>query len=108
VRGTLSGIEAINFAVHQGAREIALLGYDMGATGTSHWFGDHPDTVEVPTPCGPIVQRMNTATADTYADACREMEVLARDIEGLGIDVVNCTRRTALTCFRMAEIQEVL
>jgi len=41
-----SGAQAINLAYLLGANSkgsrIILLGYDMGATGNTHWFGDHP------------------------------------------------------------------
>lgn len=107
VRGTLSGIEAINFVVNEGATQIILLGYDMGAGGLGHWFGDHPETVTVQTPCGPMIERMNNGSVESYADACNELAAMARDIEKLGIEVVNCTRRTALSCFRRSNLEDV-
>ncbi len=41
--GRNSGYQAINLAVHYGARRIVLLGYDLQRTdGKAHFFGNHP------------------------------------------------------------------
>lgn len=72
-----------------------LLGYDFQATGhKSHWHGDHPPGL--------------SNSRRRYASWLQPMNALARDLERLGVEVVNATRETALTCFRRIELQEAL
>ena len=84
-----SGAQAIQLAVFRGAKHIILLGYDMQNTGDkSHWFGDHPDTL----------------TNCNYSAYIHNYNKLASDLERAGIEVVNCSRVTALTQFKRAEL----
>lgn len=88
-----SGAQAINLAFFKGATRIILLGYDMQNTGgKSHWFGDHP-------------KELHNGQYLTFVDRFTR---LAQDLKAEGVDVVNCTRETALTQFRRAELSEVL
>lgn len=90
--GLNSGYQAINLAVHLGAGRILLLGYDMSCDGTqSHWFGEHPDCQPSPFP------QMREAFA-----------TLLEPLSELGITVVNCSRRTALTAFPCASLESEL
>lgn len=91
--GHNSGFQAINLAVHLGASEIVLLGYDMGlaADGRQHWFGDHPDHRLSPYP------QMRAA-----------FESLVEPLFALGVKVANCSRRTALTVFPCVSLDDVL
>lgn len=90
--GWNSGYQAINLAVHLGAKRIVLLGYDMatGATGW-HFFGSHPWQVDIPF----------QLFMDQYAK-------LAGPLAELGVEVVNASRKTALTCFPRATLEESL
>lgn len=93
--GSNSGYQAINLAYLWGAAEIILLGYDMQATGgKQHWFGDHPD--------GPM--KVQSHYDSWMTDYSRLADGLAR----AGVEVINCSRATALTCFRQAVLEEVL
>lgn len=94
--GLNSGYQAINLAYHFGARRIVLLGYDMGATGNTHWFGEHPTDIS------------SCAGARSFDLFLARFPALAADLEAAGVDVVNCTPRTALTAFRRAELVDVL
>lgn len=95
-QGGNSGYQAVNLAYHLGARRILLLGYDMQLTGgRSHWHGDHPDGLNNPAP--PLI-----------AEWVKAFATLAKELDVEGIDVVNCTRDTALTCFPMAKLEEIL
>jgi hypothetical protein len=87
-----SGAQAINLAYLLGATRIILLGYDMGATGNSHWFGDHP-------------KGLRNGKYEQYVDTFTR---LAEDLKRAGVEVINCTRRTALHQFRRAELSAVL
>lgn len=91
--GRNSGYQAINLAVHLGAARVLLLGYDMslGQDGRRHWFGDHPDGQRSP-----------------YATFQRCFAGVVDQLEDAGVTVVNCSRRTALTCFRRSTIDEAL
>lgn len=40
--GQNSGYQAIQVAAHMGVKHVFLAGYDMGATGHTHFHGDHP------------------------------------------------------------------
>lgn len=82
--GRNGGYQAINLAVHFGVTRILLLGYDMslGHGGKSHWFGDHPDRMKPPL----TVFRRNFPT-------------IAKPLKEIGVEVLNCSRRSALTCF---------
>lgn len=93
--GGNSGYQAINLAYLFGARRIALVGFDMQPTGgAAHWFGRHP----VPD----LDRRLPFAT---WIPRFRD---LARDLAAEGVDVVNATRETALTCFRRATLADFL
>lgn len=91
--GRNGGYQAINLAVHLGAVRVLLLGYDMGpdATGRTHWFGDHPQRIESP-----------------YATFLAKFERMVTPLSQLGIEVFNCSRRTALTVFPCRSLDEVL
>lgn len=89
--GCNSGYMAINLARHFGARRIILLGYDAkGTTGKTHFFGRHdergipdrPDYGDLPA----HFARMNPQ----------------------GVKVINCTRETAITCFKRMALEDAL
>ncbi len=81
-QGNNSGYQAINLAYHFGAKRIILLGYDMTGQG-NHWFGKHE---------GPGLSR-NT----NYESYVQHFETIKP--ESYGIEIVNCSRITALNCF---------
>ncbi len=94
--GRNGGYQAINLAVHLGARRILLLGYDMkaAADGRTHWFGDHADW---PT------------RASIYGTTMLpHFPGLATALQEGGVDVVNCTPGSALTVFPMADLETTL
>ena len=90
--GKNSGYQAINLAVHLGARRIVLLGYDMQPDrGRHHWFGAHPNPIPPP-----------------YAEFLPCFDSIVEPLRALGVEVVNATRRTALTCFPCVPLLEAL
>jgi len=91
--GYNSGFQAINLAVHLGATRILLLGYDLSPApdGRTHWFGDHPD--RQPSPYGAMLEAFPS---------------LVEPLAALGIPVVNCSRRTALTTFPCMALEDEL
>jgi hypothetical protein len=91
--GRNGGYQAINLAVHLGAKRIILLGYDMqkGPKGESHWHGDHPRHTESP-----------------YGIFVRKFDTIVKPLAAAGVSVVNCSRHSALKCFPKADLAEVL
>lgn len=89
--GRNSGYAAINLAVHLGAARIVLLGYDMGVgpKGEAHFLGDKKSQ--------PHYHLFRAA-----------FKTLVAPLAALGIEIVNSTRRTALTCFPQLPIEEAL
>lgn len=85
----LNGVyQSINVAVHLGATRILLLGVDMRG---GHFFGRHPDNSAPPfTLC---LQRFATLTGP---------------LQTAGVEIVNCTRTTALEAFPRLSLEEVL
>lgn len=89
-----SGYQAINLAYQFGAAKIILIGYDMQHTGgKTHWHGDHP-------------KGLTNAQGIEGWRKC--FTPLAEDLAAIGVDVVNCSNETALTCFRRSTLQAEL
>jgi len=92
--GGNSGFQALNLAVLFGARRILLLGYDMKAKGgRTHFFGEHPDLLR--------------ADHD-YQSWQDHFRAAVPDLERGKVEVINCSRETALDCFPRAELRSVL
>ena len=91
--GRNSGYHAINLAVHLGAARILLLGYDMktGPKGEQHWHEDHP-----------------RKTVPPFTSFLECFKSLVGPLHSLGIEIVNCSRTTALTCFPRKALTDVL
>jgi hypothetical protein len=91
--GKNSGFQAINLAVHLGASRILLLGYDMSPApdGRDHWHGSHPDGQIPP-----------------FAAMLATFPSLVAPLAALNIQVVNCSRRTALDVFPKARLEDEL
>lgn len=92
--GLNSGYQAIGLAALFGAKRILLLGYDFQASGgRMHWHPDHPK---------------NLGNGGRIWLWVQEMTQLAADLKKAGIEVVNCSRQTALSCYPRSTIQEAL
>lgn len=91
--GRNSGYQAIGLAKHLGASRILLLGYDMslGRGGQSHWFGSHPN-----------------GGASRLTKFRLHFPTIAPPLKALGIEVLNCSRRSALTCFPKVPLERAL
>jgi hypothetical protein len=91
--GRNSGYQAINLAVHLGARRILLLGYDMhpGPKGQQHWHPDHPQK-----------------TTSPYAAFRMCFTTIVKPLADLGIEMVNCSRATALESWPRLPIEQAL
>lgn len=91
--GKNSGYQAINVAVHLGAKVILLLGYDMrlGPGHRSHFFGEHPHPVKPPFHL--MIPKFATLVAPLMA---------------VGVKVINCTPQSALECFPRMDLTAAL
>ena len=92
--GYNSGYQAIGLAALWGASRILLLGFDFQRTnGKTHWHGDHPRTL---------------GNGGRYPMWIKAMDALAKDARTAGIDIANCSRKSALKCFRISTIDTEL
>ena len=92
--GENSGYQAINLAYLWGAAKIILLGFDMQATGGKvHFFGDH---------------KQGLCNGPAFENIAPKFTPLAKDLKKEGVEVINCTRKTALTCFKRQDLKTVL
>lgn len=95
-QGCNSGFQAVNLAALAGARRIILLGFDMGnsPSGRKHFFGDHDGaTLNVASAFHLFIRAFNAA-APVYAQR--------------GIEIVNASRATALSCFPRQPLERLL
>jgi len=93
--GSNSGYQGVHIAAQAGAARILLCGFDMSAAKGSHWFGAHPPGL------------INTEP-EAYARFIRRFDELKVALDARGIEVVNCTPGSALTCFAQADLTEIL
>lgn len=89
-----SGAAAISLAVLAGAKRVVLLGFDCqyGPNGERHWHGDHPKHLG------------NARLVNKWRDKFKQLA----DAIPKGVQVLNCTRQTALDCFELADLQDAL
>jgi hypothetical protein len=92
--GRNGGYQAMNLAVHFGAKRILLIGFDMKVRdGKFHWFGDHP----------------HKSAPDVYANVMLPaFPTIVDPLKQLGVEVINCTPGSALTCFPMMSLEDAL
>jgi hypothetical protein len=77
-----------------GVKKMILLGFDMQRTnGKSHWHGDHPKGL---------------GNGSRYSGWLVAMGKLAKGLSDKGVEVVNCSRQSALQCFRRSTIDKEL
>lgn len=89
--GHNGGYQAGNLAVLFGGTKIIYLGLDMQGDNKEppHFFGLHPKLI---------------GRGHSYESWIRRFETIVQD----GFEVVNCSRETALTCFRRSTIEAEL
>lgn len=89
--GSNSGFQAVNLAILFGARRIALVGFDMRTVnGRRHFFGDHPRGLR------------NTTGYEHFIAAFER----AATMLPAGVEIVNATPGSALTCFPRIDIDD--
>ena len=93
VAGFDAGTSAINLAMHFGAREIILLGYDMPG---GRWFN------------GEIRHYLPQPPEKDFLAHMAPLPALAADAKALGYRIVNCSPQSRVTCFERASLEEFL
>lgn len=88
-----SGLRAILFARYCGASNIILLGFDCSIASGSHWHGNHTDLGNPNQNAVKIWQRDFIWLSGFLADS---------------VKVINCSRKSTLTCFTRAPLSEAL
>lgn len=93
--GLNGGYQAIGLAYLWGASKIVLLGYDFqrGPKGETHHHGNHEGGLP---------------NLGTLPEWNRRMVQLGADLRDQGVEVINATRRTAITCFEKMSIESAL
>jgi hypothetical protein len=91
--GGNSGYQALHLAALWGARRVILLGYDMQRTGgREHWHGKHEGGLR---------------NGRNFGFWVRRFQPLARDLRARRVEVINCTRETALNCFARRDLEAI-
>lgn len=90
--GNNSGFQAINLAYLHGFRRILLLGYDYKNSG-NHWHGKHKGFLNK----SPDMRRWIS-----------HMEKASTIMSEAGLEVINCSRDSAINCFPMSDITHEL
>lgn len=97
--GGNAGYQAIGLACHFDAGKKVLVGFDMQHTdGRRHWHDDYTTTIDA------TGKKVIWSNADGVKAWARHFPALANDAKARGIDVVNCSIETALTCFRRGDL----
>lgn len=85
----LNGVyQAINVAVHLGGTRVLLLGVDMHG---AHFFGHHPDNSNAP-----------------FSLCLQRFATLVAPLAAAGVEVINCTPKSALKVFPRLSLDDVL
>lgn len=93
--GMNSGASAISLAHFMGAQRIILLGFDQQWTGDMpRWHGRHPGNLQNQKP--------------GFHRWAKWFVQAAIDADALGVEIINCSRATSLTCFRRMDLSEAL
>lgn len=87
-----SGAGAVSLAAVAGARRVLLLGYDCQTSGGKvHWHGNHP---------------RGLGNAGSMPKWPAQFAKLAASLSG--VEVINCSRATALTVFPRSDLESEL
>lgn len=87
-----SGQRAIELAIHLGASRILLLGYDCSIRHGTHWHGNHQ-----------LLANPDKFSVAHWHDEFSRLKAIAG-----GIEIINCSRYTRLTCFPRQSLEAAL
>lgn len=91
-----SGMRAILWAIENGFKSIALLGYDCSVKHGKHWHEDH--------------KIRNSHPPDAHKINKWKLQFMKaeRRAKTAGVKVYNCSRHTELGCFPCANLEDVI
>ena len=89
-----SGMRAIQLALEQGATRVILIGYDCSVEDGTHWHGNHTKT-----------QNPDELKCRRWLAQFNQVALIAKAMK---VDVVNCSRKTAISYFRTADLRTEL
>jgi hypothetical protein len=87
----------VNLALHYGAKVMLLVGWDMRYSERRHYFGEYPE---------PLRHFPKTGPSGELTGLIREMETIKP--EDYGIEIINCTPDSAMTCFPSLSLSDAL
>lgn len=93
--GGNGGFQALNIALHFGARRIALAGFDMTIRHGVHWHGEHPKPLRNPDEA--LTRRWRGVLDDA-----------ATVLAALDVALIDCAPQGALTKYPKASLAEAL
>jgi len=94
VGGDNAGLQALNVLIKMGYKKIALVGFDMKPTnGHNNWHDEHKRFTN------PV--RYSQVMIPNWINT-------KKDIDNLGIQVYNCNRDSALTCFEYRDLETLI
>jgi hypothetical protein len=85
---TNSGLLGIKVAVHMGATQVLLLGFDLRG---SHYFGKHPEPLK-----------------NTTAQRFESFKKQFAGYRPKGVEIINCTSGSALDCYPKRDLADCL
>jgi hypothetical protein len=94
--GGNSGFQAVNLAVQFGARRIMLVGFDMTDRSGLHWYGRNRG------------QNRSNPTEDNFRRWRAAFHATAPWFRDNGIEVVNASEHSAVTCFPRTTVEKAL
>lgn len=91
--GSNGGFQAINLALLFGAKRVLLVGFDMQTkAGRLHFFGNHPAGLRNNPNYGRFIRAFVEAKKTLPSD----------------VEIINCTKGSALKCFPMMDLADAL
>jgi hypothetical protein len=92
IGGLNTGHGAINLAMHFGAKRILLLGFDMTNARGYNWH---------------VLHQFHAGDEKIRKFFVPQMEMAAKELSSIGVEVINCSPGSALTCFPIARIEDI-
>ncbi len=87
-----SGQRAIELAIHLKASRVLLLGYDCSIRNGTHWHGNHA-----------LLSNPDKFSVARWQDEFSRLRAVAD-----GVEIINCSRFTRLTCFPRQSLETAL
>ncbi len=79
-----------------GAKRVLLVGFDMSAESGFHWYGRNG------------WHMANNPMDHNFKRWIAAFDIAAPVLEAMGVEVVNCSLNSALTCFTKQSIEDAL